>query len=57
MQLFKSLIAVLKCNSERAVKTDFIIRSELKTEWKKTPNSSTESRKWAEVVKGNTLLL
>lgn len=35
LQLFKSLIAVLKCNSGWAVKTDFIIKSELKTEWKK----------------------
>lgn len=36
LQLFKSLIAVLKCNSGEALKTDFIIKTELKTEWKKT---------------------
>lgn len=35
LQLFKSLIAVLKCNSGWAVTTDFILESELKTEWKK----------------------
>lgn len=35
LQLFKNLIAVLKCNSGWAVKTDFITKSELKTKWKK----------------------
>lgn len=56
LQLVKGLIAVLKCNSGWAVMTDFIIKSELKTEWKK-PQTVAESRKLTKVEKGSTLLL
>lgn len=46
LQLFKSLIAVLKYNSGWAVKTDFIIKNELKTDWKKTQKVAESPGSW-----------